>query len=340
MTVIDRYSRQELFQPIGKLGQQNIRNSHALVIGAGALGTAIAESLTRAGIGKLTIVDRDYVEWSNLQRQQLYSEADARDRIPKAVAAKKRLYDINSDVEVVSQVMDVSIEEIEQLIIDVDIILDATDNFDTRLLINDISQKANIPWIYGACVGSYGLSLTIIPGETPCLQCLLDTIPLGGMTCDTAGIISPAVQIVVAHQVTEAIKLLTGNQSSLRGSLLSFDLWLNQSSSIAVDKMKKEDCPSCGNIPSYPFLDKAHSTKTAVLCGRNTVQIRPGKNTTLNLEKLALGLKPLGQVSKNDYLLSLTTGEHRLVFFTDGRVLVHGTKDITEAKKLYHQFVG
>lgn len=336
----DRYSRQELFSPIGKEGQKQIQQSHALIIGAGALGTALAESLTRAGIGKLTIVDRDYVEWSNLQRQQLYSESDARDRIPKAVAAKKRLQNINSDVEVASHVMDVSIEEMEQLIAGVDLILDATDNFDTRLLINDMSQKANIPWIYGACVGSYGLSLTIIPGKTPCLQCLLDSIPLGGMTCDTAGIISPAVQIVVAHQVTEALKLLTGNLAALRGSLYSFDLWLNSSSSISVEKIKKDDCPSCGKTPSYPYLDKTNSTKTAVLCGRNTVQIRPATNTTLNLETLADRLKPYGQVSKNHYLLSLTKGEHRLVFFTDGRVLIHGTKDIAEAKKLYYQFVG
>ncbi len=336
----DRYSRQELFSPIGKEGQTQIQQSHVLIIGAGALGTALAESLTRAGIGKLTIVDRDYVEWSNLQRQQLYSESDARDRIPKAAAAKKRLQDINSEVEVVSHVMDVSIEEMEQLIVGVDLILDATDNFDTRLLINDISQKANIPWIYGACVGSYGLSFTIIPGKTPCLQCLLEHIPLGGMTCDTAGIISPTVQIVVANQVTEALKLLTRNLTALRGSLYSFDLWLNSSSSISVDKMKKDDCPSCGKTPSYPYLDKSNLTKTAVLCGRNTVQIRPATNTSLNLETLAVQLKPYGQVSKNQYLLSLTKGEYRLVFFTDGRVLIHGTKDIAEAKKLYYQFVG
>lgn len=336
----DRYSRQELFQPIGKEGQNQLQQSHALIIGAGALGTALAESLARAGIGKLTIVDRDYVEWSNLQRQQLYSESDARDRIPKAVAAKKRLHAINSDVEVISHIMDVTIEEMEYLLEGVDLILDATDNFDTRLLINDSSQKANIPWIYGACVGSYGVSLTIIPSKTPCLQCLLDTIPLGGMTCDTAGIISPAVQIVVAHQVTEALKLLTGNQDALRGSLYSFDLWLNQSSSISVEKLKKDDCPSCGVNPSYPYLDHTNTTKTAVLCGRNTVQIRPAHNMTWNLEQLAVALTPHGKVKSNEYLLSLTVAEHRLVFFADGRVLIHGTKDIHEAKRLYHQYVG
>jgi sulfur carrier protein ThiS adenylyltransferase len=336
----DRYSRQILFHPIGEKGQTKLKQSHVLLIGAGALGTALAESLTRAGIGKITIVDRDYVEWSNLQRQQLYNENDAQDRIPKAIAAKKRLNAINSDVEVVSHIMDVTIEEMEDLLEGVDLILDATDNFDTRLLINDASQRANIPWIYGACVGSYGVSLTIIPGETPCLQCLLDTIPLGGMTCDTAGIISPAVQIVVAHQVTEALKLLTGNKEALRGSLYSFDLWLNQYSSISVDRLKKEACLSCGVNPSYPSLDPNNAMKTAILCGRNTVQIRPANQTTWNLEQLAISLKAHGEVKSNEYLLSLLVDDHRLVFFADGRVLIHGTKDVHEAKRLYHQFVG
>lgn len=336
----DRYSRQILFHPIGEEGQKQLKQSHVLLIGAGALGTALAESLTRAGIGKLTIVDRDYVEWSNLQRQQLFSERDAQDRIPKAIAAKERLKRINSDVEVVPHIMDVTIEVIEDLLEGVDLILDGTDNFDTRLLINDSSQKSNIPWIYGACVGSYGISLTIIPGETPCLQCLLDTIPLNGMTCDTAGIISPSVQMVVAHQVTEALKILTGNKEALRGSLYSFDLWLNQHSSISIEKLKKEDCPSCGLNPSYPHLDPRNAMKTAILCGRNTVQIRPAKQTTWNLEKLALSLKPHGEVKSNEYLLSLSVEDHRLVIFADGRVLIHGTKDVHEAKRLYHQFVG
>jgi len=338
--VDDRYSRQELFAPIGKEGQSKISNSHALIIGAGALGTGLAESLVRAGIGKLTIVDRDYVEWSNLQRQQLYSEQDALGRIPKAIAAKERLLSINSSVKVTAYVMDVTITEMEQLLEGVDIILDATDNFDTRLLINDASQKEGIPWIYGACVGSYGLSFTIIPGETPCLQCLLETIPLGGATCDTAGIISPAVQVVVAHQTTEAFKLLTGNKKAVRGTLYSFDLWENHFSSIQIEKMKKDDCPSCGKEPSYPYLDKGNATKTAVLCGRNTVQIRPSVNKTIDLVKLAEGLAVLGNVSSNGYLLSLTVEEKRIVIFQDGRVLVHGTKEIAEAKRIYHQYLG
>ncbi|EIM04936.1 UBA/THIF-type NAD/FAD binding protein, partial [Planococcus antarcticus DSM 14505] len=202
-----RYSRQELFEPIGKEGQAKLRNKHVLVIGAGALGTGCAEMLVRAGIGKITIADRDYVEWSNLQRQQLYTEEEAKQRTPKAIAAKKHLTLINSKVEVRCHVMDVSVEEMEQLVVGVDLILDASDNFDIRMIINDISQKHRIPWIYGACVGSYGISYTIIPGETPCLNCLLENIPMGGVTCDTVGIISPAVQMVVSFQISEALKI-------------------------------------------------------------------------------------------------------------------------------------
>lgn len=336
----DRYSRQELFSSIGKEGQGKLAQKHALVIGAGALGTGNAEALVRSGVGKVTIVDRDYVEWSNLQRQQLYTEADARDRIPKAVAAEKRLTSINSEVEIQAIVADVTTEEIHDLVQGVDLILDATDNFDIRLLINDASQKYRIPWIYGACVGSYGLTYTVIPGKTPCLSCLLESVPLGGATCDTVGIISPAVQMVVAYQVAEALKILVEDWDALRGTLLSFDLWKNQHASIRVDRVKKAGCPSCGEQPVYPYLDASNHTKTAVLCGRETVQIRPAARFNRNLDELAASLSVHGKVEKNPYLVSLSIGNHRLAIFQDGRVLVHGTKDITEAKSLYHRFLG
>lgn len=337
----ERYSRQELFTPIGLQGQSNLRKKHVLVIGAGALGTGSAEVLVRAGVGKLTIVDRDYVEWSNLQRQQLYTEKDASERIPKAVAAKDRLTLINSEVVIESHVMDVAVEELEQLVKNVDLIMDATDNFDIRMIINDISQKYHIPWIYGACVGSYGISYTIIPRETPCLSCLLETVPMGGVTCDTVGIISPAVQMVVSYQTTEALKLLVEDYDVLRNKLVSFDLWKNQHAAINVDKVKKESCLSCGSNPTYPYLTFSNQTKTAVLCGRDTVQIRPPKPIDRNLESLANTLsKQEGKISQNPYLLSFSIGEQRLVFFKDGRVLIHGTKDIAEAKTLYHRYLG
>lgn len=253
--LLERYSRQWLFDGIGKDGQNKLLKSHVLLIGAGALGTGNAEILVRAGIGKLTIADRDYVEFSNLQRQQLYEEADAIQRLPKAIAAQRRLEKINSDVEIHALVMDVSPYDWEALIRDgVDLIIDATDNFETRLMINDVSQKYNIPWIYGACVGSYGISYMIIPGESPCLQCMLDTVPLGGATCDTAGIIAPVVQMVVAYQSVEALKWLSGNREALRRKLVTFDLWTNQQSTMDVDRLRKSDCPSCGDHAVYPYL--------------------------------------------------------------------------------------
>lgn len=337
----ERYSRQELFAPIGVEGQAKLRNKHVLVIGAGALGTGSAEMLVRAGIGTITIVDRDYVEWSNLQRQQLYTEEDANQRIPKAVAIKERLTLINSEVDVRSHIMDVSVEEMERLVEGIDLILDASDNFDIRMIINDISQKHRIPWIYSACVGSYGISYTILPGETPCLNCLLENVPMGGVTCDTAGIISPAVQMVISFQISEALKILVEDSLQLRNKLVSFDLWKNQHSSINVDKIKKEDCPSCGTNRSYPYLSFSNQTKTAILCGRDTVQIRPSQPIDRDLESLDKVLSgQKGKVSRNPYLLSFSTGNHRLVIFKDGRVLIHGTKSIPEAKTLYHRYLG
>lgn len=318
-----------------------MRNKHVLIIGAGALGTGSAEMLVRAGIGKITIADRDYVEWSNLQRQQLYTEEEAEQRIPKAVAAKKRLSAINSEVEICCHVMDVSVEEMEQLVEGVDLILDASDNFDIRMIINDISQNYRVPWIYSACVGSYGISYTILPGETPCLSCLLEKMPMGGITCDTVGIISPAVQMVLSFQISEAFKILVEDKLHLRNKLISFDLWENQQSSINVDKLKKEDCPSCGAERSYPYLSFSNQTKTAVLCGRDTVQIRPSQPMERDLESLdkALSRQP-GKVARNPFLLSFSTAAHRLVIFRDGRVLIHGTKSISEAKTLYHRYLG
>ncbi|AMX00020.1 thiazole biosynthesis adenylyltransferase ThiF [Rummeliibacillus stabekisii] len=337
----ERYSRQELFTPIGKEGQEKIRQKHVLVIGAGALGTGSAESLVRMGIGKLTIVDRDYVEWSNLQRQQLYAEEDAKQRVPKAIAAHKRLSQLNSEVEIHGLVQDVSATEAEHLIKDVDLIMDATDNFDTRMILNDVAQKYNIPWIYGACVGSYGLSYSIIPGKTPCLNCLLETVPIGGLTCETAGIISPAVQMVVAYQITEALKILVEDDCSLRNQLISFDLWKNQHTSIKVDQLKKQSCPSCGDHPTYPYLEHQSHSKVAVLCGRDTVQIRPSHRITVDLENVAnLLSKQVDSVVRNPYLVSFKMGDFRLVLFKDGRTLIHGTKNIEEAKSFYYRYLG
>lgn len=336
-----RYSRQTLFMPIGETGQQKIATKHVLIIGVGALGTGNAESLARAGVGRITIVDRDYVEWSNLQRQQLYVEEDARKQMPKAIAAKERLQQINSEVEINAHILDVTPDDLEQLIIDVDLILDATDNFDIRMMLNDISQKHDIPWIYGSCVGSYGISFTIIPNVTPCLHCLMESVPIGGLTCDTAGIISPAVGMVIVHQTTEALKILVEDWDACRRKLISFDLWTNQQSLIDVTSMKKESCTSCGKEPTYPFLSFENQTRIAVLCGRDTVQIRPPKTEKRDLQRLAKVLSNNGRkVERNCFLLSVTIDQQRMVMFQDGRTLVHGTNNIAKAKTLYHRYFG
>jgi sulfur carrier protein ThiS adenylyltransferase len=337
----DRHSRQELFPPIGKEGQVKIRSKHVLLIGAGALGSANAEVLTRAGIGRLTIIDRDYVEASNLQRQQLYTEEDVLEKLPKAAAAFKRLRAIDSSVEIRPIIGDANIEMMQDLVDDVDLIIDATDNFETRMLINDISQKYQIPWIYGACVGSFGMSFTILPGKTPCLNCLLQAIPMQGMTCDTSGIIGPNVQMVIAHQTAEALKILVEDWDALRSSFVSFDVWRNQYSIMKMGKAKRATCLSCGENPSYPYLDVENHTKTTVLCGRDTVQIRPPKVQKLVLSELAEKLVRLGyEVKGNPYLVSVEWGENRLVIFNDGRALIHGTKDLTQAKAIYQRILG
>lgn len=337
----ERYSRQTLFSPIGEKGQEKIRSKHVVLVGAGALGSANAEFLTRAGIGKLTIVDRDYVEESNLQRQQLYTENDVRDKLPKAEAAKKHCNEINGEVEIEAVIIDGTAQSLEPLLEGVALIIDATDNFETRMVINDLSQKNRIPWIYGACVGSVGMTFTIIPGETPCLNCLLRSIPIQGMTCDTGGIISPAVQVVVAHQAAEALKILVEDYDAVRQGFSTFDLWRNQYQSMKVGKAKKRDCLSCGEAPVYPFLTPENATKTTVLCGRDTVQVRPPNPRRLQLDKLGDDLNGSGYVVKsNPFLLSIEKEGERMVIFQDGRALIHGTKDMAHAKALYQRILG
>ena len=337
----ERYSRQTIFPAIGQAGQEKIKNKHVLIIGAGALGSGSAEMMTRAGIGRLTIVDRDYVEESNLQRQQLYTEEDVQEKLPKAAAAEKRLGAINSDVQIRALIADATPELLEELAVGVDLILDATDNFETRMAINDISQKFNIPWIYGACVGSFGMSFSIIPGVTPCLNCLLKAIPIQGMTCDTGGIIAPAVGMVIAHQGAEALKILVEDWDALQPGFVSFDLWRNQHTTMKMTKAKDPSCLSCGDHPTYPYLDSENMTKSTVLCGRDTVQIRPPKQEALDLAILSEQLKGLGyDVKANPYLLSVDFDGQRMVVFGDGRALIHGTKDLKQAKSLYQRLLG
>ncbi len=234
--------------------------------------------------------------------------------------------------------MDVTAENAPGLIRGASLIVDAADNFETRLIVNDAAVQKGIPFLYGACVGSYGLSFTVIPGVTPCLHCLLETLPLGGMTCDTAGIISPAVLQTAVFQAADALKLLTGG--SIEHVLRSFDLWKNERSEINVARLKSADCPSCGTN-DYPFLSYENQTKAAVLCGRNTVQIRAGISEQFDLQKLAEQLRRTGlDVSANPYLISFCTDNFKMVLFRDGRALIHGTSDISRAKSFYHKWIG
>lgn len=336
----DRYSRQQLFKQIGSKGQEKIGNKHVLIVGVGALGSAGAEAFVRAGIGKLTVIDRDYVEWSNLQRQQLYNENDAEGQIPKAIAAGKHLKRINSKVEIKSLVIDATPNNLENLLSDVDVLIDGTDNFDIRFILNDLSHKYNIPWIYGSCVGSYGATYTVIPGRTPCLHCILKKVPIGGATCDTSGIISPAVQIVSAYQVAEALKILVDDFATLRKTFLTFDVWSNQHYTFKLEKINKESCPTCGTVRTYPYLSYENQTKTEVLCGRNTVQIRPARNIEYSFEQIEKQLKAHGIVTRNPYLVSCQLQNYRLVIFRDGRVFIHGTNNIQFAKSLYYRLLG
>ena len=335
---MERYSRQRLFSPIGDEGQKKLLNSHVFLVGAGALGCAASEMLARAGVGKMTIIDRDYVDWSNLGRQQLFTEEDAKQKLPKAVAAKKHLETVNSDISIEAIVGDFSVQ-FEERLREVDLIIDGTDNFETRFLINDLAMKHRIPWIYGACVRSYGMTASIVPGETPCLRCLLQAIPSDGMTCDTVGIISPAVQMTASYQVADALKYLVSGEMSKQ--LVSFDVWSREHSIVKIEKLKKADCPSCGKHPTYPYLSIEQGLKTAVLCGRNTVQIRPQQNQLISFAEIVKRLKPIVKNLKgNDYLISFDIDEHRVVLFQDGRALIHGTKEVDKAKSIYQRYIG
>lgn len=334
----DRYSRQVLFRPIGEIGQQMLGNKHVLILGCGALGSANSENLVRAGVGKLTLIDRDYVELSNLQRQQLYTEKDVENQMPKSIAAKMRLKEINNEVVIESYVLDATPSSLQSLLEGVDLVIDATDNFDIRLILNDLLQKNFIPWVFGSCIGSTGMSYTIIPNETPCLRCLLDTVSVSGATCDSVGIISPTVQMVVAHQTTEALKVLLGNQRHLRKELVTFDIWHNHYHMMNVEHAKDPNCLSCGTHASYPYLTGEYRIKTEILCGRNTVQIRSPQ--IHNLKLLEKRLQHIAPVKQNDFLLSIEYKSYRLVFFRDGRTLVHGTNSIERAKEIYNQLAG
>src|SRR5579859_2030192 len=300
--MLDRYSRQTLFAPLGKAGQERLRSSSVTIIGCGALGTAFANNLCRAGIGRLVIADRDYIELNNLQRQILFDEDDVSRHVPKAVAAIERLRRVNSDVHLEALVEDINADGIESLVRETDLVLDATDNFETRYLLNDVCIKYDRPWIYSGVIASYGVTMNILPGDTPCLRCVFPEMPLPGTTptCDTAGVLNGIVAAITGIATTEALKILLKSEAISR-DMVWLDVWENTSERIELPR--QPDCPTCG-LHDYEFLDSLSGTSSTSLCGRDAVQVRGGRRgDKINLPDLAERLRPVGQVSINEFLL-------------------------------------
>lgn len=341
MTPLDdqaKYSRQVLFAGIGEAGQRRLAAARVVIVGCGALGSAQANALVRAGVGYIRIVDRDFVEESNLQRQMLFDEADAREALPKAVAAEQKLRAINSSVEIRGVVADLTPENAEELLGETELILDGTDNFETRQLVNDLAVKSGRPWVYGAVVGSYGIAMAIVPGRTACLSCLLEDRREAGVeeTCDTVGVIGPAVSWVAAHQVSQALQILVGAWSPEEARLVRGDLWRNEFHSSPVPP-PRAGCRTCGRREFVHLAGEARAQIT--LCGRNSVQIHE-RGRRLDLDTLRLRLAVHGEVRNNPYLLRLRLPEHELTLFADGRAIIRGTTDPALARTIYARFVG
>lgn len=349
-TGLSRYSRQMLLPDIGPEGQQTLLGSHILLVGCGALGCASADLLARAGVGHITIVDRDIVELSNLQRQCLFDERDATEGLPKAHAAQRRLAAINSSITINAVVADFNYTNAAQLAADASILVDGTDNFQTRYLLNDLAVSLNRPYAYGGVVGTRGMQMTILPGKTACMRCLFDQMPAPGTTptCDTAGVLGAAVSIVAACQACDTIKLLLGREDLLASSLLEFDLWGNQRRRIDLAKARNAQCLCCASH-EFEFLNGDRVDATTTLCGQNAVQVLPARNgATLDLDALAGRLAAHGQFEANRFLLRGRLNNERnddgqsllLTVFADGRAIVTGTKRPEAAKSIVAKYIG
>jgi adenylyltransferase/sulfurtransferase len=334
----EKYSRQILFAGIGEAGQQRLLDSRAVLVGCGALGTSLANLLVRAGLGYLRIIDRDFVEPSNLQRQTLFDETDARDALPKGVAAERKLCAINADVKVEGVVADLNPTSAEELLAGFPLVLDGTDNFETRFLLNDLAAKLGVPWIYAAAVSSYGVTMTIRPGATACLACLLEARADQGIeeTCDTVGVLGAAAGVIASIQAAEAIKLLVGNSEALHGRLVSFDVWSGRFQAIRV--ARNPDCRVCarGEFRHLEGSAQPHLT----LCGRDSVQIHE-RSRRLDLAALGRRLEPVvEEVRNNDFLLRFRVSPYELTVFADGRAIIKGTRDPGVARSLYARYIG
>jgi len=342
---LDRYARQVRYPPLGEEGQRRLLAARALICGCGALGTVLANTLARAGVGYLRIADRDFLEVNNLQRQVLFDEDDVAAGLPKAIAAANKLRRINSSITIEPVVTDVDHTNIESLCRDMDILLDGTDNFETRFLINDAAHKLRLPWIYGGCLGAEGQTLTILPGETPCLRCLMSEPPPAGEspTCDTAGILGPIINVIASMQACEAIKILSGRREAISRQWTIISLWDNTIRQLDVSSLRGVsaeggECPACRG--EYPWLAGQRGSHTAVLCGRNAVQITPPDRQRLSLPAMAEKLRGVGRVTVNAFLLRLEVDGYQITLFADGRAIIGGTDEIAEAKTVYAKFIG
>ena len=334
-----RYSRQELFAGIGKDGQEKIRAARVAVVGCGALGSVLSEMMVRAGAGAVTVIDRDYVEASNLQRQSLYDESDVARGMPKAAAAAARLSTLNSDVAVRGVIADLAADNAGELLAGHALVLDGTDNFETRFLVNDVCVRDGVSWVYGACVGAYGLALAVRPRVSPCLRCVLEEMPPPGSspTCDTAGVIAPIVHVVAGIQAAEGLKLIAGQTDALLPGIVTVDLW--QGTFEVMDLRGQAPwCPAC-TAGRYEYAD-ADAAPTAVLCGRDAVQIRAPRGGALDLEALAARLAGVSAVTANEHLVRFAAADAEIVVFRDGRAIVKNVRDVAQARSLYARYVG
>jgi molybdopterin-synthase adenylyltransferase len=332
----ERYSRQILFAPIGEKGQSKIQDARVCVVGCGALGSFQAEALARAGVGRLRLIDRDYVDYSNLQRQWLYDESDAQNESPKAIAAARRLRQLNARVEVEPLVADLTPSNVEELIADCDIVLDGADNFETRYLLNDVSVKRSIPWVYGAAIGSYGIVMPIVPARGPCLACIYPEPPAGVQpTCDVNGVLASTTAAVASLQIAAALRLLVG-WPDFECRIHTLDVWEGVSKHVSAGPRDAE-CRVCAQ-KEFRYLEGQLRAPVS-LCGRNAVQLHD-RARPLDLEQLAARLRPLGQVRVNEFALRLELPKYHLTFFPDGRAIVKGTTNIGVARGLYSRLIG
>ncbi len=333
----ERYSRQVLFRGVGAEGQRRLAEARVAIVGCGATGSAVASLLARSGVGTIRIIDRDYVEPSNLQRQTLFDESDAQESLPKAVAAARRIAEFNSQIVVEPKVADLTPDNVEVLLEGVGLLLDGTDNFETRYLVNDYAVSKSVPWIYAAAVGSYGVTLNVLPGTTACLACVFPDSPQGTFeTCETAGILNSAVNLVASIEASEALKLMVGATEKVRRTLLSFDVWMNERAEVQAAS-PRVGCRACGERDFVHLAGEGRPHIT--LCGRNSVQIHE-RHRPVDFGEMNERLKPHGTVRHNDFLLKFWHEPYEMTLFPDGRAIIKGTTDSGIARSLYARYVG